>query len=83
MGIPGVFAKENGGGFLDEIYPTAYVPHLPLILAIFFSCPQPFSLPTIQPKQFADLPRTEPRRFGILRGSIAHQDIFLMSNSRV
>lgn len=21
----GVFAKENGGGFLDEIYPTAYV----------------------------------------------------------
>lgn len=24
-GFTGVFAKENGGGFLDEIYPKAYV----------------------------------------------------------
>jgi formamidase len=24
-GFTGVFAKENGGGFLDEIYPNAYV----------------------------------------------------------
>lgn len=24
-GFTGVFAKENGGGFLDELYPDAYV----------------------------------------------------------
>lgn len=24
-GFTGVFAKENGGGFLDEIYPKPYV----------------------------------------------------------
>lgn len=25
-GFTGVFDKDNGGGFLDEIYPNAYVP---------------------------------------------------------
>ena len=27
-GFTGVFAKENGGGFLDEMYPKAYVKKL-------------------------------------------------------
>jgi formamidase len=27
-GFSGVFHKENGGGFLDEIYPNAWVPLL-------------------------------------------------------
>lgn len=29
-GFTGVFAKENGGGFLDEIYPSACAPPPPL-----------------------------------------------------
>lgn len=28
-GFTGVFAKENGGGFLDELYPSAYAPAAP------------------------------------------------------
>lgn len=31
-GFTGVFAKENGGGFLDEIYPKAYVLTLEAIM---------------------------------------------------
>jgi formamidase len=29
---PGIFAKENGGGFLDEIYPKPYAITLPTSL---------------------------------------------------
>lgn len=31
-GFTGVFSKDNGGGFLDEIYPKPYVVSLPAFL---------------------------------------------------
>lgn len=34
-GFTGVFAKENGGGFLDEIYPKPYAYSLSTNLSIF------------------------------------------------
>lgn len=33
-GFTGVFAKENGGGFLDEIYPKAFVGSTQLVVRV-------------------------------------------------
>lgn len=35
-GFTGVFAKENGGGFLDELYPSAYVSSFLSVLFLTF-----------------------------------------------
>ena len=38
-GFTGVFDKDNGGGFLDEIYPKAYVCSEAPLLPSFLPCP--------------------------------------------
>jgi formamidase len=34
-GFTGVFSKDNGGGFLDEIYPEPYVLYSHLLVSLY------------------------------------------------
>jgi acetamidase/formamidase len=62
-GFTGVFAKENGGGFLDEIYPKAFVESPPPTPGVFIL----ISLRTVQ------------KQFGILKASSVPVAIFPVS----
>jgi acetamidase/formamidase len=62
-GFTGVFAKENGGGFLDEIYPKAFVESPPPPPGVFIL----ISLRTVQ------------KQFGILKASSVPVAIFPVS----
>lgn len=65
-GFTGVFHKENGGGFLDQLYPDAYVN---------FDTMYPEILLTLTCL-------TEPRLSGILKESFAHLAISRMFGLR-
>lgn len=67
-GFTGVFAKENGGGFLDEIYPNAWV-------SSFMTCCR--DVWRTQTDTTA-----EPKPYGISRASTARLAIFQVSNSQ-
>lgn len=71
-GFTGVFPKENGGGFLDEIYPSAYESPLPLGLKYVFFC---LSASLIDIKLTHETrTHTEPRRSGTSKASTAPRD---------
>jgi formamidase len=72
-GFTGVFDRRNGGGFLDEIYPSAYdIP--PLFSPVLH-------LPRLDVCAAADPSACEvPRLSGTLRASTAPHVTYLMSN---
>jgi len=66
-GFTGVFSKDNGGGFLDEIYPEAYVP-----LSIDISSCLEFGI-----ANRSSLGNAVPKRSRTLKESSAHHDTSL------